>query len=429
MSRSLRRSRIRSRVRARAVMALVAAGGGTVWAAPPRYRIVDLTEIAAPLGVVQCEARHVNEAGVIVGFEVLGDIARERAIYWDAALTPSLLPSLSGDNSTMAMGITSDGRAIGMSEKVTIIQTFPLLIWTEDQKAVIWEAGGPVRLADLVSGGAPIRMRQAWDINGSGQICGFGDVPGVPPATLEFKGFGLMNGAAGPVTDVSPIDYAVAINAFGTIVGSADNIAYRWDSGGVTDLNQHPSLRPNSTEAWGVSDPGVVVGSGQFNPGGAPEPTRWDGIVPTRLITEFVRPQGAATGIDHLGRIIGYYINLDNLNDVWHGFMQAGSTRYELLSLIEPAGHGFEQLFPFDINAGGVIVGGALRNGTFGHGFVMYPLCYADCNADGEATVGDFGCFQTRFVQGDAYADCNEDGQRTVADFGCFQTKFVQGCP
>jgi hypothetical protein len=56
-------------------------------------------------------------------------------------------------------------------------------------------------------------------------------------------------------------------------------------------------------------------------------------------------------------------------------------------------------------------------------------LCYADCNGDGQLTVADFGCFQTRFVVNDFYADCNGDGQRTVADFGCFQTKFVVGCP
>ncbi len=55
--------------------------------------------------------------------------------------------------------------------------------------------------------------------------------------------------------------------------------------------------------------------------------------------------------------------------------------------------------------------------------------CYADCNADGQLTVADFGCFQTKFVAQNAYADCNADGNLTVADFGCFQTKFVAGCP
>jgi hypothetical protein len=54
--------------------------------------------------------------------------------------------------------------------------------------------------------------------------------------------------------------------------------------------------------------------------------------------------------------------------------------------------------------------------------------CYPDCNGDTLLTVGDFGCFQTKFVQGDPYADCNGDTLLTVGDFGCFQTKFVQGC-
>ena len=56
-------------------------------------------------------------------------------------------------------------------------------------------------------------------------------------------------------------------------------------------------------------------------------------------------------------------------------------------------------------------------------------MCYPDCNADGQLGVSDFGCFQTRFVQGDVYADCNRDGLLGVADFGCFQTRFVVGCP
>ncbi len=55
--------------------------------------------------------------------------------------------------------------------------------------------------------------------------------------------------------------------------------------------------------------------------------------------------------------------------------------------------------------------------------------CYPDCNGGGGLTIADFGCFQTKFVQGDPYADCNGVGGLTIADFGCFQTKFVAGCP
>lgn len=55
--------------------------------------------------------------------------------------------------------------------------------------------------------------------------------------------------------------------------------------------------------------------------------------------------------------------------------------------------------------------------------------CYPDCNGDGVLTVGDFGCFQSKFVVGDEYADCNASGTLTVADFGCFQISFLLGCP
>ena len=56
-------------------------------------------------------------------------------------------------------------------------------------------------------------------------------------------------------------------------------------------------------------------------------------------------------------------------------------------------------------------------------------ICYPDCTGEGQLTVADFGCFQTKFVAADPYADCNSDGQLTVADFGCFQTRFASGCP
>ncbi len=61
-------------------------------------------------------------------------------------------------------------------------------------------------------------------------------------------------------------------------------------------------------------------------------------------------------------------------------------------------------------------------------GGVVSLACYPDCTTDGQLTVADFGCFQTRFVAADPEADCNASGTLTVADFGCFQTKFVAGC-
>ena len=60
---------------------------------------------------------------------------------------------------------------------------------------------------------------------------------------------------------------------------------------------------------------------------------------------------------------------------------------------------------------------------------VAAPVCYPDCNGDGQLNLSDFGCFTTKFALGEAYADCNGDGIRNLADFGCFTTKFALGCP
>ncbi len=81
---------------------------------------------------------------------------------------------------------------------------------------------------------------------------------------------------------------------------------------------------------------------------------------------------------------------------------------------------------------GELIVGGQFltAGGAVSLGWARWGCaCYADCNNNQVLGVGDFACFQTRYVLADPYADCNEDTALTIADFGCFQTKFVSGCP
>ncbi len=79
----------------------------------------------------------------------------------------------------------------------------------------------------------------------------------------------------------------------------------------------------------------------------------------------------------------------------------------------------------------------AIRGFTYDPGFenhmdditVHAHGCYADCNQDGQRSIADFGCFQTRWVSFDPYGDCDLSALFTVADFACFQTAFVAGCP
>ena len=55
--------------------------------------------------------------------------------------------------------------------------------------------------------------------------------------------------------------------------------------------------------------------------------------------------------------------------------------------------------------------------------------CPGDCDGDGELTVNDFVCFQSRWQQGTGYGDCDGNGVLNVLDFVCFQGSFRQGCP
>ncbi len=56
------------------------------------------------------------------------------------------------------------------------------------------------------------------------------------------------------------------------------------------------------------------------------------------------------------------------------------------------------------------------------------PICYPDCDLEGQLNVNDFICFQTKFALGDPYADCDGNGVRNVNDYICFQTSFALGC-
>ena len=122
--------------------------------------------------------------------------------------------------------------------------------------------------------------------------------------------------------------------------------------------------------------------------------------------------------------------------DAWLAQYDSAGQRAWIRQFGTSAGETPEALSPD--GAGGAFVAGYTHGSLGGPNaggtdawLVRYgpPSCYPDCNADGQLTVADFGCFQTEFVAADPYADCNGDGQRTVADFGCFQTKFVTGCP
>ncbi|MFG0283565.1 MAG: GC-type dockerin domain-anchored protein [Phycisphaerales bacterium JB039] len=399
-------------------------------AAQRQYAITDLTEAAAPLGVLQCEARAINETGQIVGFELV-DAFHGRAIAWEADGAARILGLLPDDNSSYGYGITASGAPLGVSELVTIEMVGHQIRITLDQKAVICDFGEPVTIASLVMSGPDIELLVAQGANATGHIVGDGRIGAAAP--FEPRGW-LLRG--GELIDLGALQRPRAINDAGVIAGhtaSSQSKAYVWDAGVLTNLHDHPSIGGVKSEAWDINSRGQVVGQAQFDISHPEQAALWeDGAVTDLLQPRFGRPQSTALAINEAGDIIGYVNDLDVLGDQTRAFLlTAAGDYYDLIDLVpEARAQGWDQLIiGFDMNERGQIVGGGMRYGELGHGFLLTPLCRADLTGDGALDLFDFLEFQNLFAAGDLRADFTGDGALDLFDFLAFQNEFAAGCP
>lgn len=391
------------------------------------YRIIDLTELANPSGVVQCEGRMINENNQVIGFEVLPDLFTSRPIRWDADGSVHLLPLLPDDEGAYAFAISNAGVAYGNSEDVRVEYVGDQIRIYVTPKAVAWSGDDVTDLNTLITGGADLELEIATAFNSSGQIVGTAS----PPGSFARRGFLLENGI---VTDLGLLTDPTGINSAGTIVGYGFNAggthAIRWQEGVATDLHANPPLTGVTSRAWGINDGGLIVGEAQFHISQPEQATLWTNGVPTKLVPEFTRPQGIASAINNRGQVVGFYINLDNLNDLWHGFLWHDGQRTDLINLLDDPG-GWGQMYPFDINEKGQIVGGGYRNGEIGHGFLMTPIIPGDIDWDADvdlqdlatmlAQFGTFGCAGCPML-GCADLDC--DGDVDLSDLAALLANF-----
>ncbi len=361
----------RTHMRQFTTVAIVAAAIAQGALAQPQYEITDLTELAEKIGVVQSEARAINEAGQVVGFEVLPEY-KARAIYWEADGEARFLDSLPDDNTTLAVGIDEDGTALGQSVYVWIEHRGHQIIIHREQKAALWRDGEVINLNDLVKkGGEDVNLLFARDISDDGRVVGFAGLIEGPP--FDSNGFLFDDGV---VTDLRQLQRPVSVNNRGQIVGYltvGQDKAYLWDNGELINLHDHQKITGVTSRAWGVNDDVLIVGEVQFHISKPEEPTLWIEREPMRLVPEYNRPQGVAQAINNKGQIVGYFNDLDDVNSPWRGFIFQDDKRTDLLELL-PQKDGWEVLFPFAINQKGLIVGGGLRNGQWGRAFVMTPL-------------------------------------------------------
>jgi hypothetical protein len=311
---------------------------------------------------------------------------------------------LPGDNSSWSHAINDRGVIAGVSAEITVQQVGHQVRIIEDNKAVTWEpvSGALTRLGDLVIGGDPIDIERAWSLDNNGLIAGWGRPAGSPTGS---KGW-LFE--AGNLTDLGPVEEPTAMNNRRQIVGqplAGQAHAWLWDNGALTNLHDHPSINGVTSRAWGINEAGQIVGEAQFLISHPEAPVLWENGEPINLVGHlFGRPQGVAADINNDGLIIGWVIDLDNLNDQWRAFIIDDGEFLPLIDLI-PRELGWDQLLvAWDINDRGQIVGGGLRYGQLGHGFLLTPIEKGDLNCDGAINAFDIEPFILALLNPAGYA-------------------------
>ncbi len=239
---------------------------------------------------------------------------------------------------------------------------------------------------------------------------------------------------------------ARAVSADGlTVVGwsgsTLGNEAFLWREpaaavdGGMIGLGELPGGKSGSS-AWGVSPEGEVVVGASISGFADPEAFRW--AASTRMLGLGDLPGGLADSLAHGASQGGRVIVGRGTTDlgvaafVWTPAAGMRSLRDVLVDVHGLTLTGWQLTIAYGVTADGrTIVGLGTHHGASEAWIAKIPpYCAADCNTDGALTTSDFGCFQTRFVQGDLlYADCNEDGELTISDWSCQVGRFVAGCP
>lgn len=221
---------------------------------------------------------------------VMNTLANTTAVRWMGGdnlgtLLKGLGTNSAGVTSSSANAINASGDAVGSATK-----------WSGDtslnDRAVKWAAGEttPIELGNLGTNASKSTISNATAINNSGDIAGWAlRYDGAPHST----GPRAVRWAAGQTaaTELNTLgtnatgfgnSSASGINAAGDVVGTADKYvnnvyvdrhATLWRGGqiGVIDLNDliNPASGWDLNQAQAITDDGVIVGYGNFDPDGA----------------------------------------------------------------------------------------------------------------------------------------------------------------
>jgi probable HAF family extracellular repeat protein len=304
-------------------------------AAQSKWTIVDL----GALGPTGSFATAVNERGDVVGqstVRVPGQSDQTHAFLWqDGTMVDLGTPA--GSTASFAVAINNSGTVAGQDA---------------NGNAYTWKDGTWTSLG--VHGGPA-------DIDNSGTVAGtYG-------AGQDLRSYVLRKGA---FTDIGTLGgasaLAAAMNNAGAIVGNADvpgnnSHAFLYSRGAMVDLG---TLGGGSSTAVDINDGGVVVGASQ-DASGHLKGFIYDNVQGMRALFDYPGTFYAA-GINDRGDVLGF---IDS-----NSFLYSDGVLTRLESIPEVRAAGWTQLFPFDINNRGWIVGMGTRAGSrFNTAFLLVP--------------------------------------------------------
>jgi len=303
-------------------------GGAVRWAADGS---ATLLSTPAGYGSTYIRAMGINDGGQVVGIASPG-----KAVRWDANGVPTLLNGAGAESyGTGANGINNLGQVVGED-----YGGMP----NGEVGAIRWAADGSAMSLGQVSGHVTTRS-VAYNISDAGQAVGYARFADVGDRAVRWDAGGAAT-LLGVVPGQGGYSIANGVNDAGQVVGEAlfagGTLAVRWGADGSgTRLGDLPGHDTQLSQAWGVTDGGLVGGYAylaDLGDLGANRAVIWDAGGAPSMLQDLMADGNAWT----FTSVEGIDANTTTLRVLAIGSRNGGPFNYYLVdaAVPEPAGFG-----------------------------------------------------------------------------------------